>query len=283
MIDNFTLIIGAQKCGTTSLFKYLSQHPQISPCRKKEPSFFAKDEVWERGWDWYCSLWEEIPDGNKTALEASPGYTIQPAKSAARIASVHRDFRFIYIMRNPLERVESALHHGYYKDWGKKRRDGGDPFEFLLPRVIDASKYAKNIGEYYQRFPSDRILLLQLEDLKREPNNLMAKVCRFLEIDSNYLFTNLNQVHNPKNSYREDTSWKKLKRIKGLKFVSDLVPGFYKARLRDALNQPPKDSQDTPPPLTHEQKEKIFQELHSDLNMLKLDYGVDIEKWGFDL
>lgn len=280
MNDNFTLIVGAQKCGTTSLFAYLSQHPQIAACRKKEPNFFSNDETWNRGWDWYCRLWNEEQSDRVTALDASPSYTIRAAESAERIASIPAQFRFIYIMRHPLERVESALHHGYYHDWGKKRRDGGDAFEYLLPRVIDASKYAQNIGEYYKRFPSDRILLLQLEDLKRNPDRVMTQICRFLEIDDAYAFANLQKVHNPKNSYREDTPWKKLARLKHLKSVVSFVPETYKTRLRDFLSQPPKQNKDVPPPLTEQQKEIIWQELRDDLQKLSSDYGVDVAKWG---
>lgn len=43
MINNFAVIIGCMKCGTTSLFYYLSQHPQIAACNPKEPNFFADD------------------------------------------------------------------------------------------------------------------------------------------------------------------------------------------------------------------------------------------------
>ncbi len=44
MINNFALIIGAMKCGTTSLFSYLAQHPEISACQPKEPDFFSYDD-----------------------------------------------------------------------------------------------------------------------------------------------------------------------------------------------------------------------------------------------
>ena len=43
MIANFALIIGAMRCGTTSLFSYLSQHPEVAPSTPKEPDFFAND------------------------------------------------------------------------------------------------------------------------------------------------------------------------------------------------------------------------------------------------
>ena len=54
-IKNFALIIGAMKCGTTSLFYYLSQHPEICSCREKEPEFFTNDAKWYQGFNWYQS------------------------------------------------------------------------------------------------------------------------------------------------------------------------------------------------------------------------------------
>ncbi len=279
----FTLIVGAPKCGTTSLFTYLSQHPQVAPCHKKEPNFFSDDEVWNRGWEWYCQLWDMTASGVVTALEASPSYTVKAATSAERIASVQADFRFIYMMRNPLERVESAFYHNYYRDGEKKHDSQEDAFKSLLPKTIGVSKYAENIKEYYQRFSSESILLLQLEDLKHNPTQMMRRICQFLEIDDAYQFADLNKVHNRRNSYREDTTWRKLTQIKQLKSLANLVPESYKTGLRTLLSQPPKDSKNVPPSLTEQQKELIKQELKDDLKQLSLDYGVDISKWGIHL
>ncbi|MEO0377749.1 MAG: hypothetical protein AAF329_24750 [Cyanobacteria bacterium P01_A01_bin.17] len=49
MINAFALIIGAMKCGTTSLFHYLAEHPQVSPSRNKEPFFFCDDRRYQQG------------------------------------------------------------------------------------------------------------------------------------------------------------------------------------------------------------------------------------------
>ena len=107
-IDNFALIIGAMKAGTTSLFKYLSQHPEICACQEKEPNFFASDINWSKGLDWYQNLWKWNQDLHKIALEASTFYTRLPeANAAERIAQIKAKFKFIYILRNPVERIES--------------------------------------------------------------------------------------------------------------------------------------------------------------------------------
>ncbi len=54
----YGVIIGCSKSGTTSLYQYLAQHPDVISCEEKEPNFFAS-ENWEHGFDWYRNLWVE--------------------------------------------------------------------------------------------------------------------------------------------------------------------------------------------------------------------------------
>ena len=74
MLPDF-IIIGAMKCGTTSLHHYLSLHPDISVSRRKELDFFVAEENWARGLAWYES---QFPDKGKVRGEASPKYTFNP-------------------------------------------------------------------------------------------------------------------------------------------------------------------------------------------------------------
>ena len=53
------IIIGAQKCGTTSLHDYLHQHPEFVMSRDKELQFFAIDEIWDKGIEWYASNFDQ--------------------------------------------------------------------------------------------------------------------------------------------------------------------------------------------------------------------------------
>ena len=117
MIDRFVLIIGAMKCGTTSLYAYLGQHPQVCPSLEKESNFFIAERSWPRGLDWYHALWNWVPGTHTVALEASTGYTKRPMFEgvADRIASVDADFRFVYLMRDPIARVESHHRHDLLK------------------------------------------------------------------------------------------------------------------------------------------------------------------------
>ncbi|NER51570.1 MAG: hypothetical protein F6J92_33995, partial [Symploca sp. SIO1A3] len=113
MKNNFAVIIGAMKCGTTSLFYYLSEHPQITAAKDKEPHFFSYDSNFAKGMSCYQALWDWQPE-HLIALEASSTYTMHPKylDVPERIAQVKdAEFRFIYVMRHPFARIESHIRH----------------------------------------------------------------------------------------------------------------------------------------------------------------------------
>ena len=120
MIDRLVVIIGGMRCGTTSLFTWLSQHPQVCACIDKEPAFFSNDSIWNNGLDWYRSLWESDSARHRVALEASTNYSkaaIFP-RTAERLRTTAPNARLIYLMRDPIARLEFHYTLGRAKGWG---------------------------------------------------------------------------------------------------------------------------------------------------------------------
>ncbi|MDP6909848.1 MAG: hypothetical protein QF371_10095, partial [Flavobacteriales bacterium] len=68
------IIIGAMKCGTSSLYAYLVKHPAICGCKVKEPDYFSSDTEAA-----YLDLFPELNEGHKYVLDASTSYTKYPA------------------------------------------------------------------------------------------------------------------------------------------------------------------------------------------------------------
>ena len=111
------LVIGAQKCGTTSLHGYLSLHPQVSMAKRKELDFFVRPEDsivaignWHRGLDWYRAQFQ----GSSPVLgEASPNYTGFPHFRGVpeRAARVLPEAKLICMVRDPIERIVSHYMH----------------------------------------------------------------------------------------------------------------------------------------------------------------------------
>ena len=79
MLPNL-LIIGAQKCGTTSLHAYLDLHPNVHMAAEKELDFFIADRAWRNGPDWYA---QRFRDDALVRGEASPNYTGWPVWDGA--------------------------------------------------------------------------------------------------------------------------------------------------------------------------------------------------------
>src|SRR5215211_9390855 len=107
-LPNF-LVIGAMKAGTTSLYHYLRHHPQVFMPEIKELNFFNPLRNWRRGVEWYEEQFEGIPDSVVAIGEASTSYTKFPwiREVPARITSVLGEIRLIYVVRDPIERMQS--------------------------------------------------------------------------------------------------------------------------------------------------------------------------------
>jgi hypothetical protein len=285
-INNFALIIGAVKCGTTSLFNYLAEHPQIAASLKKETHFFSNSLYFARGFEYYQSLWDWNPTVHQIALEATPNYTRMTDSSLANTvenitklqSTTNIDFKFIYIMRDPIERIES--HYTHIEAWGQEPTK--KPFsQGIDNEIIDVSKYAMQIDEYYKRFPHNNILLLNFEDLKTDTLNVVRKVCRFLDVDPNYEFQRLSSIYNDHKERKIITlpGWRLLRKTELMQSIVRLVP----SEARQAFSNIFGKKIESYVKLSPEQRDYVLRELKADLRKLNIEYGVDVSRWGIEV
>lgn len=178
------IIIGAMKCGTTSLYQYLRQHPAISACAIKEPGFFC-DINWHRGIDWYRSLYKA---NSKIKFEASTHYTKAPhlGPVAERISKIVPDVKLIYIIRHPIERLISHLHDAIVR----KLMEADQVFstDFITDSetgYVKYSQYYDQINCYLPYFDLSRILIVRLEDMIERPLQLMRQILDYVGIEKN--------------------------------------------------------------------------------------------------
>lgn len=184
-------VIGAMKCGSTTLYDLLAAHPQICMCREKEPAHFVGPEAigrlrpsrTKRWWttEDYHSLFEPSP---RTRIwgEASTFYTRLPLTPgvAERIHAYNPDARMIYIVRNPFARTVSHYHHDY--------REGFERREILQavteePHYLDLSDYAMQLAPFRDRFPREHIKVLILERFQRQQEDTIESICDWLGLD----------------------------------------------------------------------------------------------------
>jgi sulfotransferase family protein len=194
------LIIGAQKSGTTSLFNYLVQHPDVLPPLRKEVHYF--DFHHDRGVQWYRGRFpysHRLRRGSLT-LDASPYYLVHPLVPQ-RAAQLLPEVKLIALLRNPVDRALSHYQHevrggreplsfaeAIEKESerlaGEEERLGNDPdyYSFNHHRYSYTRRglYIEQLRRWVQHFPRSQLLVLQSEWLFRDPVAATTAVHDFL-------------------------------------------------------------------------------------------------------
>jgi hypothetical protein len=201
------LIIGAGRAGTTSLYEYLRQHPDVFMSPVKEPNFFAfaDGSLPERGPGaaWlrrtsvttlrdYEALFADAGAAAATG-EASPRYLRTPA-APALMRELVPGARLVAILRNPVERA--------YAHYLGLRRDGLEPaasFEEALrdeerrlrenwPQagMVEAGFYNRHLSRYHELFPREQVRVYLHEDLAADPSGLLRDLFSFLGVDPGF-------------------------------------------------------------------------------------------------
>ena len=112
------MIIGAQKCATSTLFKILNNHPSIIGCNHKEPHFFSTSNNWKRDVSTYHALFKE--QEGALYFEASTTYTFYPLRNLHiwnDIFDYNPNMKFIYLVRTPVDRIISSYMHTYERGY----------------------------------------------------------------------------------------------------------------------------------------------------------------------
>ena len=179
------VIVGAMKAGTTSLWHYLRRHPQLFMTEPKEPQFFSRDHVYERGMDWYRRLFEDAAAGQRCG-EASTCYSRYPTypNAAARLSRAVPDAKLLYILRHPVDRLYS--HYVHEMEWRFLRGNRSFPtFEAFAQEDEEArcaSRYSLQIEHFLEYFSLDQLHVAILDDIKKRPGETLAGIQEFLEV-----------------------------------------------------------------------------------------------------
>jgi hypothetical protein len=172
------VIIGAMKCGTSTLHAQLAEHPQFFMSEPKEPNFFSNDEIYARGEAWYRGLFADAPAGSIKG-EASTHYTKLPTypKTIDRLAALIPDAKFIYVTRDPVERLISHYIH----EWTQGVITCGiEEAVEKHPELVAYSRYGYQLRPWIERFGRERILHVEFEQMTAEPEATLKRVAAFL-------------------------------------------------------------------------------------------------------
>jgi len=223
-IPNF-VVIGAPKCGTTSLFYYLKQHPDIYLPVRKELHYFSFPllEAHSKGprdketLSALCASWEEykhhyLDVRNESAVgEVSPSYLFY-AEVGERIKSRLGNVRIIAILRDPIEKAFSqymhmvrdrretlTFHDALMAESERKARGWGDIWLYA-----ESSLYADKLKRYFSIFGRKNVRVILFEELANQPVKVMADLYEFLGVSADFA-CDTSKAYNRSGNPRLDT------------------------------------------------------------------------------
>ena len=195
----YAIIIGAAKSGTSSLCYNFKFHPQISISESKETNFFRQVLNNNDSLGYYDKYWPNNPSETIIRLESSPTYTSNNSGQIAKnIRTSLIKVKLIYILRDPIDRLESHFNFNVSRmHWNYKGN-------MLDPTLQIFSSYKTHILNYYQHFAKNDLLLLNFDQLKDEPGQIVQTVCKFLGIEETYQPPAYRSLAKTKNITRMD-------------------------------------------------------------------------------
>jgi hypothetical protein len=275
-------IIGAAKAGTTALYDYLAQHPQVFLSQTKEPTFFSREEHYARGLDWYEHEFFKGAEGFPVRAEATPHYLYWSEKVAPRIKKVYgeRPVKFIACFRDPVSRA--------YSWYWNMVREGKEDLDFAQALQAEERRLKQNYNELYRQgsmvygyysggryasllqpylklFPSENFLFVFQDDLKSRANETCEQIFEFLRVESSTQINTSNS--NPAAMPRSRLFHKALRQRSPLKeVIKPFIPSGARRAMKATLIQV-------------NLKESPYMPLNRHLaNELRLNYGTEIDK-----
>ena len=197
------LVIGAQKSGSTTLYDYLVQHPDVRAALTKEVHYF--DNNFRRGTGWYRSNFPLAPRRQRSWLtgEASPYYLLHPLVPG-RAASTVPAAKLLVTLRHPVDRTYSHYQHERAKGYetlpfaeaiAQEELRTAEAWDALRSGAVDEapavqhhtylarSRYDEQIARWLEHYPSGQLLAISAEELFRDPAPVLRRVFAFLGID----------------------------------------------------------------------------------------------------
>ncbi|MGB3402770.1 MAG: tetratricopeptide repeat protein [Microcoleaceae cyanobacterium] len=181
------LVIGTQKGGTTSLYYYLAQHPQIVPSLIKEIEFWSHKQ--KRGLEWYLSHFlPQLKQGNFITGEATPSY-LDHSGVAESIYQAFPDIKLIILLRDPTDRAISHYYQWFSLRWESRSLQEAMNREINQYResvwnqpnsYLARGVYIEFIKKWLDIFPREQVLILPSEDFYQNPAQVLTQVFHFL-------------------------------------------------------------------------------------------------------
>lgn len=270
MLPTF-IVIGAMKCGTTSLYYYLDAHPDVAMSIQKETDFFVQGRNYEKGRDWYESRFREHAAARG---ECSTNYTkahLFPGV-AQRMHDLVPDAQLVYMVRDPIQRMISHYVQNCVRE-GEDRSFVEAVTERETNKYVMTSRYYWQLQPYLETLGADQILVRSLEALRDNPARVLGDIQTFIGVQSGVTEHQLRQG-------RFNARGEKKIRGEWYQWLSGLLTQPMKDALRPyvPLQWLPGASVDPPDP-SEELRNRLAEALREDVESLRQLTGRSFDQW----
>jgi hypothetical protein len=264
------VVVGAMKCGTTSLYRYLRRHPEIGVSRKKETNYFIEEKTWSRGADWYTSNFDpNLPIRG----DFSPNYSKHPVYPGVpeRMKDLLPDAKLIYMVREPVDRMVSQYVHQV--DAGRETRSFEGALAVLEDNdYVQFSSYFSQLERFLEHYPRENVMVTSLEGLSSRPEEVLRQVLRFLGADEAF------QWRDSETTRRYNTSSEKVRPNRIGRLMNSNVRPLYRS-IRKGRFGFLVGSRLKKPEVSPELRKRIQEHLSDDIAQLKAFAPEELKDW----
>jgi hypothetical protein len=269
------LVIGASRAGTTSLWRWLGEHPEIFVSPIKETNYFAHPgRPSERFPVTTPEAYERLFAAAGTAVavgEVSPIYLSRSALAAERIRRALPAVRLVASLRHPADRAFS--NYLLQVQAGRERRTVREAFEHYADYVREGGYYER-LRDFYDRFEPDRIRILLFDDLLDDAPRLLRDLFAFLGVDASFE-PDTSVRHNPGGVPRRPWLHHLLSRSRVARAARRVAP----AGLRRAVRRARDLDLTRPPELPADLRARLVAFYRHDVERTQELVGRDLSHW----
>lgn len=291
------IIAGASRSGTTSLWYYLRDHPDIFMPDEKEVRYFDKNRRYgdkERYLEFFSQAEDESAIGeasppyfnDKVLFDEEGNYLFSDTSSAERIFDFDPDMKIVISLRNPVDRAYSQ----YWKNRTRAGLDDDKSFREVIEEEVNGGRspednpacwlfkngYGTHLSNWLDIFPEDQIKVVIFDEWIEDEEAVLEDICEFLDVDPDHDFSKVvDEEMNSGTPYKSKLVKKFYRKNPVLKYIyRNFIWGSRaEAWIKKFTHR------DSYPPMSDETRDLVYEQLEDEIEKTEELLGRDLDVW----